>query len=349
MRALRCLCTCLLLIGAPACTSSYAASAGPASCKPVELDPELQVHDRVLRALDAAGMDQQDLYRVMQIIAGFETNGCWANATGNADKQLLSVGVMQWNLGQKTLQELLNRYKDKFQPPTLFHDRLNELMPNFGRPLFDLSCRTQKRSDGKYPPVTEKCRSFLSSNYRGKKLAPDFQKEVDDLFESKEMRQIQLDMFAAKLTSVLDDVRRVFGEKKLVPWRIAWAMDLKTQQDRFPGDTDIKKLRVALDGAAAERRTSWLLGTLEWYRLQIDSPHAQEGVRKDWEYNIKVWTSLIRRGLPREREEAVHLTKMASQVATSDFGKYQANAFQRRATIAFGKGSVHDTRYEFQK
>lgn len=48
-----------------------------------------------------------------------------------------------------------------------------------------------------------------------------------------------------------------------------------------------------------------------------------------------------------EREESLHFTFLMNKTAQNNNGAYQANAFQRRATIVFGRGSVNGSAIEF--
>ncbi len=275
----------------------------------------------------------------MQIVARYETNGCWAGATGSFDGQWLSVGVMQWNLGTGSLQPMLARYKAKFSPGLLFDQERERLMPKHGRSLFDPSCRAK--------PIGTKCRSFLQSQYVGERrdLSEGLKTEIDRLFESDTMRQIQLDYFARNLTKVLDDLDRVFQADRPAAWQVAWAMDLKTQQGRFPTDTSIRKTRELLR-AQPDSRKEFLTGIVLWYD-GLCRTGLVDGVKRDCRYNVDTWGHQIRSGVPPDREEAVHFTHLVSRTASNQDGAYQADAFQRRATIAFGKGSVHGTRIDF--
>jgi peptidoglycan hydrolase-like protein with peptidoglycan-binding domain len=61
----------------------------------------------------AALRDRPVDYRVLSLTAGFETGTvapeCFQGLAGNFDRQGISFGVLQWNLGQGTLQPLLAR------------------------------------------------------------------------------------------------------------------------------------------------------------------------------------------------------------------------------------------------
>lgn len=304
------------------------------ACLQVAPDAALHIAPEVEVSLAKAGLHREDLYRVMQIVARYETNGCWGGATGNFDGQWLSAGVMQWNLGTGSLQPLLKRYVTKYSSEAALAKERDRVMPQFGA-FFDGSCRSV--------PLGSKCKALLQEEGSNSQ----FLSELERLFESDCMRQIQLDYFARAMTTVFDDIARVFGARQPKAWQVAWAMDLKTQQGRFPTDTAMKQIRQSLGNLQPPARKEQLLGILEWYDGLCKSGYSN-GVRDDCSYNMSAWTELIRDGfLTPDREETLHFTHLLSRTATNKDGLYQADTFQRRATIVFGKGSVHGNRIAF--
>lgn len=303
-------------------------------------DPSLKLDPAVVTALSNSKLDRVDLFRVMQVVAGYETDGCWAGATGNFDGQWLSVGVMQWNFGQGSLQPLLKAFREKYPDHPAFEKMIADLMPHYGSNLFDLSCRSEK--------IGERCQQFLRAHYVGgdSHLDAGLEKEIGDLFQFPAMRQVQIDYFARTLTTVLDDLSRVFQRREPGAWQVAWAMDLKTQQGRFPTDASIKRIRLAMAAESVQQRRDGLLAIIEWYEGLCGSGDVA-GVQRDYRYNVTTWTRISSSGvLTQDREETVHFTYVVSRTARTDDGLYQADAFQRRATIAFGMGSVHGTHVE---
>lgn len=329
MLNLKALCAVVAVIALSSCEAF-------AKCMEVpEYDPALKIAPDVVTAMSRAKLSDRDIYRVMRVVSRYETGGCWTEGTGNFDGQWLSLGVMQWNLGKGSLQSLLARFKSKYATAAEFDRDLNRAMPRFGRSLFDPSCRSI--------PIGDKCKSFLRANYVGKnnELSEDLKKEVDTLFESEVMRQLQVDYFARDLTKILDDLGRVFQAQEPAAWQVAWAMDLKTQQGRFPSDSAINSVRKKLDNDSSDIRAERLAAVVLWYEGLCRSGF-EEGVSHDCKYNVEVWNKQINgRSLTRLREEAVHFTHIVSRTAIGKEGAYQADTFQRRATIAFGKGSVH--------
>ena len=167
-------------------------------------------------AMAGAKLAVKDFYSVMQVVSRYETGGCWAGATGNSDGQWLSLGVMQWNFGQGSLQPILARFRSKFSDTELT-EQLARLMPVFGKQLFARSCTAK--------PIEQACITFLKTQYmRDGALQPAFKAETDRLFESDVMRQIQVDYFARSLTTILDDLSRIFHTAQPEAWMVAWAM-----------------------------------------------------------------------------------------------------------------------------
>ena len=291
--------------------------------------------------MSRVNLTKDDLFRSLRAVSRYETNGCWAGSTGNADGQLLSVGVMQWNFKQGSLQPLLKKFSEKFTTKAQYERIRDELMPKYGAQLLHVSCRTI--------PIQDACASFLQArqSHAKKILDADFKSELDALFNSPIMRQIQLDYFSRSMTSVLSDLERVFKVSNPQPWQVAWAIDTKTQQDKFPTTPNIEKIKAQGDLLSIQARLTRLSGVVKWYEGLCDSG-TSEGIRLDCNFNINAWNSILhQQPLERQREEAIHFTFLVSRTARNQDGAYQANAFQRRATIVFGRGSVNGTKVDF--
>lgn len=79
--------------------------------------------------------------RCLALTGAFETStgipDCYCGLTGNFDNQGISFGVLQWNIGQKTLQpllaEMLTAHNDV--AAGIFHDSLDSLAGMLGSPL----------------------------------------------------------------------------------------------------------------------------------------------------------------------------------------------------------------------
>src|SRR5262249_16921443 len=114
--------------------------------------------------------------------------------------------------------------------------------------------------------MTDDCRNLiLALQERGGKLQPSLKDELNALFETDAMIQIQIDQFVALLESVRDDLQRVFRNKKPSLKQIKWAIDTKVQQADFPGDVDIDRIRTSWAKLKADEKQTALLALVDWY------------------------------------------------------------------------------------
>lgn len=313
-----------------------ASEAAPICSQSVADDPRLKIDPDAMAVLEQAKLDRHDVFKILQVVAQYEANGCWGKSTGNFDGQWLSAGVMQWNFGSGTLQEVLKRFREKSPDSISLNKELSDLMPLYGQNLFDPACRPRS--------IERRCREFLTSQYIGEDhhLSDRFQDELSRLFEHPTMRQIQLDLFIKKLTAVLDDLNRIFQQREPQAWQVAWAMDIRTQQgNRFPTDRAIRRIRNTMRVSTAQERQGHLLAIVRVYGDSSETGDSA-GTRLDYQYNVGLWTRIITNSpLPSSKEEVIRFTNILSRTANGDEGLYQADTFQRRATIVFGKGMVH--------
>ncbi len=71
------------------------------------------------------------------IETGFKAPRCYTRVAGNFDRQGISYGALQWNLGQRSLQPLLNTYDERYPGglDEVFDDYAAELRDVFQKPL----------------------------------------------------------------------------------------------------------------------------------------------------------------------------------------------------------------------
>ncbi len=95
------------------------------------LAPDGVVGDRTWAALFSDPVNEPLVQRCLALTGTFETStgipDCYAGLSGDFDGQGLSFGVLQWNIGQGTLQPLLTEMlaKNEDVMSGLFHDRLD--------------------------------------------------------------------------------------------------------------------------------------------------------------------------------------------------------------------------------
>jgi hypothetical protein len=301
-----------------------------ADCRRVGPSDKIVIDDKPLRNLGKIGLDRQLIFSAVEDVSIPETGGCWAGATGNFDGQIVSVGVLQFNYGQNSLQPVLKKYRASFRSDAAFQHEIKRLMPNHGRLIFSEGCLRAK--------ITDDCKQALLRLQSGNDLNPSLKPELNALFESDRMIQIQMDRFVAKVEGVKDDLRRIFGDQPVSARKIKWAIDTKVQQGGFPGDQDIERMRAAWKKVSPDDRHNKIASIVRWYE-GLSNAVDQDGIRFDWKWNVDNWRAKIG-SLTDEQIELINLTFLRSRTAKGESGRWQANTFQRRATIIFGVGSV---------
>ncbi len=303
-----------------------------AKCIPVSDVKTVMISEKVLSSISSLNMDRESVFKAIHTVSEPETSGCWAGTSGNFDGQIVSVGVLQWNYGQNSLQPLMRRYREKFATESAFNSSIGKLMPHFGKLVFSEGCRRI--------PITTDCQNILENQSQNGRLDSIFRDEFDSLFNSDDMIQIQVDRFIALLQSVKDDLHRIFPSEPITGLKVKWAIDTKTQQGNFPRNADIERTRKSLASASAERKRTSIAGIVHWYE-GLCSTIDQGGISHDCSFNITEWTKLNSSGaISEEQCELLHLTFLRSRVAQVMSGYWQALAFQRRARIILGVGSV---------
>jgi hypothetical protein len=312
-------------------------SFGQPKCRSVDENAHLAINPKALADLKPLGIGREEVMAAIRETSRPETQGCWGGAIGDFDGQKMSVGVAQWNYGTKSLQPLLRRFHGAYKPEDMFQQVLAKLAPEHGRRLFSNGCLGDK--------LTKECVDFLDSQQMGGgKLREPFRVELNAIFESDQMTQIQADVFVTILTSVASDIGRIFSGKAATPQQVKWAIDTKVQQGGFPGDEDIDRVRQGWRQLDQSERQKALLAVVRWYE-GLCSSSDQEGVRHDCSHNVRVWAVAIGKGkVSDDSADLILLSHLKSRTARTKSGLYQADAFQRRAKIAFGEGSVHGRR-----
>ncbi len=307
-----------------------AASAAP--CRMVGPSEKILINPNSQKNLARIGITRDLIFDSLKDVSIPETSGCWSGVTGNFDGQIVSVGVLQWNYGQNSLQPLMKAYQNQFATDRAYDQELARTMPNYGKLVFSKGCLTQ--------PITDDCqKNLLALQTEGGKLQASLKAEFAALFESDSMLQVQTDRFVKLLESVSDDLRRLYPDTTPSVRKIKWAIDTKVQQGGFPGDADVIRARAAWDRLDAQKRQAKLHSLISWYQGLSNAPD-QDGASRVSD-NAKVWNERITsNGLSDEQIDLLQLTFLKSRTAQGQSGRWQALTFQRRAKIIFGVGCV---------
>lgn len=309
-----------------------------AACRPVGPIDRIEINRQALASLQIWGVDRQLVFDTLKVISTFETEGCWGGASGDFDDQIVSAGALQWNFGKGSLQRALQNYRTRMGDQ--FDGAIAQLMRTTNSVVFSKDCLEYARR--------EACRRRIYGSARGQDLPAVYKEEFDNLFNSDDMIQIQMDGFVGLVQGVRDDIKRLFADRPVTVRRLAWAVDSKVQMENpFPDNALIARVRekwekvVENEGEAGQKRR--LLALVDWYQGLARSVD-QDGVRNDVEYNAKTWKDIVEKGVDAETAELLNFTYVVSRTLSGKNGLYQADAFQRRAKVALGKGSVHGHR-----
>ena len=279
------------------------------------------------------GLDRAAIFLSMAETAIPETLGCWAMPTGNFDSQLVSVGMSQWNYGTSSLQPVLAAWRDGFPSRRRFRRALAALAPTYGALLFSRDCLAV--------PVREACRAgILAAQDAEGRLNPTMTAELTALFESDSMLQVQADAYVRLLLFVRAELMRVFPAGPITMRKVRWAIDTIVQQARLPPDEDVARLRFRLAAMPPAERWPRLRAIFAWYEA-LARTIDQDGIARDFAWNVEQWTCLIDWGLiDPEQYELLSLTFLRSRTAVGNSGRWQALTFSRRGRIILGVGSV---------
>lgn len=283
------------------------------------------------------GLDRAAIFARMAETSIPETMGCWAMPVGNFDSQLISVGMSQWNYGTGSLQPVLTRWRDSFGSRRRFRAAAAALAPVYWEVLFSPECLAV--------PVREACRTvILNSQHVSGRLRETLRNELTALFESDTMLQVQTDFYVQLLLRVRGELQRIFPDGPMTMRKVRWAIDTVVQQNRFPPDEDIARLRRKLAEMPPAERWPRLRAIFAWYAALAQTAD-QDGIARDYAWNVEQWSCLIDWGqIDPEQYELLHLTFLRSRTATGNSGRWQALTFSRRAKIILGVGSVSGRR-----
>lgn len=322
---------------APPPSSTMSAEPQAAPCRPVGDVPAIRIDPAAAARLAEIGLDRAEIFARMHETSIPETSGCWAAPTGNFDSQLISVGMAQWNFGTGSLQPVLAAWRKQFRHRRDFKRTRRTLAPAYGKLLFSKDCLAA--------PVRQKCRdAILAAEDAKGALSPPLAAELTALFESDPMLQVQTDAYVALLDQVRLDVLRIFAGETITPRKVRWAIDTRVQQGGFPADEDIARLRAKLAALPDGERAPRLRAIVDWYGALARTIDA-DGIAADWRWNVAQWTCLIDAGrVDPEQYELMSLTFLRSRTAIGNSGRWQALAFERRAKIVLGVGSVSGVR-----
>lgn len=315
------------------------------ACLPVEDEAALVISEAQSTSLAKIGFGRKEFFEALAATAEFETSGCWAAPVGNFDAQTLSVGVLQWNYGQNSVQGLMSAYRETFLTTEMFSTWIGELMPNYGPVAFGEICLAV--------PLNPACKeSILAAHDANGKLNPTIAGEYEALFNSLPMRQVQVSTFISFLVTLEPKLNHMFGDSP-TSLQTRWGIDLAIQQGfaryidpqtnleqtAFLNPTDAANVRGLAEVLTPQQRRDQMLSVIRWYSGLCGSIY-QGVVAEQCNYNIKHWCAVAVHGVTDEQFDLFNLTFVRSRIAIGQSGRWQANAFARRTKIVLGTGQV---------
>ncbi len=327
----------ILIVAVALLWSANAAAQNRPPCREVGDAAHIAIDPQSATQLAEIGLDRAAIFQRMRETSIPETMGCWAMPVGNFDSMLVSVGMSQWNYGTGSLQPVLKAWRDSFRSRGRFKRELKTLAPTYGKLLFSKDCLDT--------PVRQKCRdAILAAHGPDGKLNAIAIAELTRIFEHDAMLQVQTDTYVTLLLEVRAELFRLWPTGPITARKVKWAIDTRVQQKTLPNNEDVARLRRKLAGLAPADRPARLKSMLGWY-LALSEAVDQDGVSRDYAWNVAQWTCLIDRGrIDDEQFELLHLTFLRSRTATGNSGRWQALTFSRRAKIILGVGSVSGVR-----
>ena len=250
------------------------------------------------------------LKTALEVTGSFETDGNpWAGVSGDFDQQGISCGILQWNIGQGSLQPLVKACGQK---------AVKKYMPSYGDQLWT-ACHQS----------IAKGLATVRSWQTNKKLKPDCLKELKALFGSPEM--VEQQMAAASKV----------GEKSM-NLASRWAQELRN------GDPHLKEfcLFFDLETQNGGMKGVWL-NNVRTFIAETERSKVDDAIC-DWivtrpagvdhvplgKKNAALWKNNIADG-------DLELFTLAYLRCLKAKKQYQVVAFNRKGTIALTRGWVN--------
>ena len=249
------------------------------------------------------------LKTALEVTGGFETDGNpWAGISNDFDGQGISCGILQWNIGQGSLQPIVKACGE---------ETVKKYMPTYGDQLWT-ACNQS----------IAKGLQIVRSWQPNKKLKQDVLKELKALFGSPEMVEQQM------------AVSRKVGEKSMA-LASKWAQELRN------GDPHLKEfclffdlvtqnggmknvwLNNVRDFIADKERSKVDDAICDWITSRpSDTDHYPEGKK-----NAALWKNIA--------DGDVELFTLAYLRCLKSVKQYQIVALNRKGTIALTHGWVN--------
>lgn len=260
-------------------------------------------------------INQTDIATITALVGRFENgNEPYLGATGDFDGQGISCGVLQWNIGQGSLQPMILKAG---------RDTVQQFMPNYGDAMWK-ACTS---------PIPQGL-TIVRSWQVDKKLSAGPRNELRSLMGSPALRTLQ-DEAITKVAQKADNLAvawaNAHGAEQRTKQELAFFFDLVTQNggSKELAYADVTSFRQAVgDTKADDLVCDWLLGT-----------KSQMWGHKDAHRNAELWRNT-------GSVAQLDLLIFAYLRSQKSFPKARADVLNRKGTIAMLRGYVHTTLYD---
>jgi hypothetical protein len=260
-------------------------------------------------------ISDDELKVLVKVTGTFENSGDpYEGVSGDFDGQGISCGVLQWNIGQNSLQPLV---KAAGKPA------VTAAMPNFGDDMW-------RAVQSSISTGLQIVRSWQN----GSKLKSGPRNELKQLMGSAAMRAQQdaaIRQVAARAEKMADDWAAARNQGPRTAQDLAWFFDIVTQNGSLKNldFADVAAFKQAAgQGKADDLVCNWLAATTSKYAGY-----------QDCHKNAALWRNVSGSAL-----DLLVLGYLRSQKSVL---QWRGDVLNRKGTLAVKKGWVHKTQFDF--
>ena len=278
--------------------------------------------EKVTWPTDYSEADQIAFALAMNITGSFEGNSGWTNLSNNFDGQGFSMGILNQNLGQGTVQPLLIEMRD---------NHLSVLQSVMGASM--LTSMLKMLSDWEASIASSGEVEFLKvrDNFFEERALVSFSQEnVDKFYSSRDVLPI------SNSKSVAWAKKTIYSDSKAISFKPEWKSALK----ELAGNPAYVSLQIKAARYIHERAQSYR-ARLGWSQLRsylyLFDIVVQNGSLKDKHFAaFEKW--LVEQNRVTEEEQMLEMLEIRVKDVIN---KWQNDVLSRKKTVILGTGFVH--------
>lgn len=277
-------------------------------------------------------LSKEWLDKIIDIIGRFESSNKYGAITGDFDRQGISCGVFQWNIGSGSLQPLLKKSNKNLMIQYLGNELGNELW-------------NVANSD-----ITNGLTIVRTWNDSNKTIKPNIKSKLKSFLESGEMVTIQnqaTDNMANDVVSkYFNKWNSLNGFTEINLKDFVWFFDLKTLNGGLNGHLGNVKLEDVFEFKKNKNENEIFLFISNWVYSIPKKQNDENGnfVKTygldDSLKNIEYWKDKL-------NEQNINLFVLSYLRSKLSKPIFQLDVFNRKGTIAIGSGYVHGQKFTF--